>query len=290
MRRAYRLFAETARSASRTPTTRVVHALPPPLPQFAEHLLRHPKTRLLSEPTPRPPTTTPSERSSSMQRRPRVLRPLDARGALDAEVFIRYSVADAPPPSRAYRPSGPRLPPCLRAWPRTASPPRGSPARRGFQPRRRAGRAAARHPRDEPRPLRRGQERRARAPPPRGRRADRDRARDDEGRGDEARAGDELPRRRARAGGAPRGVPAQARGAARRGAEGALRRHAQGDRVRARREAERDLRRVRRGADRGRLDRPGLPGARCTTGGWWRSRSSTRASRPRCGRTCRTWG
>ena len=78
------------------------------------------------------------------------------------------------------------------------------------------------------------QERRARAPPPRGRRADRHRARDDEGRRDEARADDELPRRRARPRGAPRGVPAQARRAARRGAEGALRRHAQGDRVRAR--------------------------------------------------------
>ena len=80
-----------------------------------------------------------------------------------------------------------------------------------------------------------GKQRRARAPPPRGRRADRDRARDDEGRGDEARAGDELPRRRARPRGAPRGVPAQARRAARRRAEGALRGHAQGDRVRARR-------------------------------------------------------
>ena len=121
------------------------------------------------------------------------------------------------------------------------------------------GGTPARHARDEPGPVRRGQERRARAPPHRGRRADRDRARDDEGRGDEARAGDELPRRRARARGAPRGVPAQARRAARRRAQGPLQRHAQGDRVRARGADQADLRRVRRRADRGRLDRAGLP-------------------------------
>ena len=79
----------------------------------------------------------------------------------------------------------------------------------------------------------------ARAPPPRGRRADRRRAGDDEGRGDEARPGDVVPRRRPRARGVPRGVPAQARRAARRGAEGALQRHAQGDRGGARRAARR---------------------------------------------------
>ena len=135
------------------------------------------------------------------------------------------------------------------------------PHRAGLEPRRRPGRAAARHPRDQPRALGGGQERGARAPPPRGRRADRLRAGDDEGRGDEARPDDELPRRRARARGAPRGVPAQARRAARRRAEGALRRHAQGDRVRARGAAGRDLRRVRPRADRRRLDRPGLPRA-----------------------------
>ena len=49
--------------------------------------------------------------------------------------------------------------------------------------------------------------------------------------------------------------------AARRGAQGALRRHAQGDRVRARRAARRDVRELRRGAGRRRLDRPGLPRA-----------------------------
>ena len=79
-----------------------------------------------------------------------------------------------------------------------------------------------------------GKQRRARAPPPRGRGADRHRAGDDEGRRDEARPGALVPRRRPRARGVPRGVPAQARRAARRGAERALRRHAQGDRVRAR--------------------------------------------------------
>ena len=56
----------------------------------------------------------------------------------------------------------------------------------------------------------------ARAPPHRGRRADRRRAGHDEGRRDEGRAGDVVPRRRAGARGVPRGVPAQARRAARR--------------------------------------------------------------------------
>ena len=50
-----------------------------------------------------------------------------------------------------------------------------------------------------------------------------------------------------------------------------------------------DVRRVRRGADRRRVDRPGLPRAAATTGARSRSRSSTRASPRRCGRTCRTW-
>ena len=101
---------------------------------------------------------------------------------------------------------------------------------------------------------------RARTPPPRGRRADRHRARDDEGRGDEARPGAVLPRRRARAGGAPRGVPgASSRSCA----------------TRRRRSRFKDMRKVieeelddklgeifadvRRGADRRRLDRAGLP-------------------------------
>ena len=54
--------------------------------------------------------------------------------------------------------------------------------------------------------------------------------------------------------------------------------------------AERDVRRVRRRADRRRLDRPGLPRAPARRARWWRSRCSTRASPPRCGPTCRTWG
>ena len=56
----------------------------------------------------------------------------------------------------------------------------------------------------------------------RGRRADRGRAGDDEGRRDEGRPGDVVPRRRSRARGVPRGVSAQARRAARRGAHGQL--------------------------------------------------------------------
>ena len=55
----------------------------------------------------------------------------------------------------------------------------------------------------------------------------------DEGRGDEARPGDVVPRRRARPRGVPRGVPAQARDAARRRADGHLQGHAQGDRGRS---------------------------------------------------------
>ena len=152
------------------------------------------------------------------------------------------------------------------------------------------GGAPPRHPRRQPRPLRRGQAGRARAPQPRGGRADRRGAGDDEGRGDEARPGHELPRRRARARGAPRGVPAQARRAARRRAEGALLRHAQGHRVRARRADRRGLRRRSR-ASRSRPPRSARSTARgCTTAATWRSRSSTRASRRPCGPTCRTWG
>ena len=158
------------------------------------------------------------------------------------------------------------------------------------EPGRRPGGAPARHARDQPRALRGGQERRARAPPRRGRRADRDRARDDEGRGDEARAGDELPRRRARAGGAPRGVPAQARRAPRRRAQGALQRHAQGDRDRARRAAQADVRGVRPRADRRRLDRPGLPRATARRPHRRGQGPVPRRRAPRSGRTCRTSG
>ncbi|CAA9460985.1 MAG: ABC1 family protein, partial [uncultured Solirubrobacteraceae bacterium] len=132
------------------------------------------------------------------------------------------------------------------------------PHRARLAPGRGPGRPPARDPRHQRRAIRGGPAGGARAPPPRGGRADRRRAGDDEGRGDEARAGHVLPRRRPRARGAPRGVPAQARGAARRGTQGALRRHAQGDRVRARRPAGGDLRRVRSRADRRGLDRPGL--------------------------------
>ena len=71
------------------------------------------------------------------------------------------------------------------------------------------------------------------APPAGDRQADRRRARDDEGRGDEARPGDVLPRRRPRARGVPRGVPARAGQAARRGADGLLQADAQGDRGRS---------------------------------------------------------
>ena len=56
-------------------------------------------------------------------------------------------------------------------------------------------------------------------------------------------------------------VPAQARRAARRGAEGLASTTCEGDRVRARRADRGGLRRVRRGADRRGLDRPGLPRA-----------------------------
>ena len=100
---------------------------------------------------------------------------------------------------------------------------------------------------------------RARTPPPRGGRADRHRARDDEGRGDEARAGAVVPRRRARAGGASRGVPGEARRAARRGAEGRFKDMRKVIEAGARRPARRAVRDVRPGADRRRLDRPGLP-------------------------------
>ena len=118
-----------------------------------------------------------------------------------------------------------------------------------------------------------------------------DRAGDDEGRRDEGRAGDVVPRRRPRARGVPRGVPAQARRAARRRA----RRSRFKDMRKVIEEEldeplERGLRRVRRGADRGRLDRPGLPRDGCTTAARSRSRSSTRASPPRSAPTCRTSG
>ena len=120
-------------------------------------------------------------------------------------------------PRRRREPTAGALTGSRRPWPRTASPPRGSRGRRASRgsPPARARASSARRPptcaRDDD-----GQAGRARAPPPRGRRADRHRAGDDEGRGDEARPGALVPRRRPRARGAPRGVPAQARRAARR--------------------------------------------------------------------------
>ena len=98
-----------------------------------------------------------------------------------------------------------------------------------------------------------------RAPPAGDRQADRGGARDDEGRGDEAGAGDVVPGRRPRARGAPRGVPARARKAARRGAHGGVQADEAGDRGRPRREDRGRVRRVRRGADSGGVDRAGVP-------------------------------
>ena len=135
-----------------------------------------------------------------------------------------------------------------------------------------------------------GKQARAGAAPARDRRADRRRAGDDEGRGDEARPGHVVPRRRPRPRGVPRGVPGQARRAARRGAEGLLQGHEEGHRGRVRREARGRLRDLRPGADRRRLDRPGLQGQ---ARGRPRRRgqgpvpaASPRPSAP----TCRTWG
>ena len=127
------------------------------------------------------------------------------------------------------------------------------------------------------------------AAPARDRQADRRGARHDEGRRDEARAGDVVPGRRPRRRGAPRGVPARARQAARRGADGLLQADAPGDRGGPRRADRRGVRDLRRGADRGRLDRAGLPRDARRTAARWRSRSSTRASPARSARTCRTW-
>ena len=125
----------------------------------------------------------------------------------------------------------------------------------------RRGGEAVRHARGERDARRGGLRGGARAAPARDRQADRRRARDDEGRRHEARAGDVLPGRRARRRGAPRGVPARARQAARRGAR-------RSPSSRCARVIEDDLeepiarglRRLRGGADRGRLDRAGLPG------------------------------
>ena len=93
----------------------------------------------------------------------------------------------------------------------------------------------------------------------RDREADRRGARDDEGRRDEARAGDVLPGRRPGGGGAPRGVPARAGQAARRRADGLLQADATGDRGGPGSADLGGLLLVRRGADRGGLDRSGLP-------------------------------
>ncbi|CAA9526796.1 MAG: Ubiquinone biosynthesis monooxygenase UbiB, partial [uncultured Thermoleophilia bacterium] len=133
--------------------------------------------------------------------------------------------------------------------------------RQARRPGGRAGRARDGHPGGQRRARRRGRRGGAVAPPARGGRADRRRARDDEGRGDEDRPGHVLPGPGPRAARAPRGLPAQARRPARRGAEGVLQGHAPGHRGRVRREARRRLRHLRPGADRGRVDRPGLQGA-----------------------------
>ena len=66
--------------------------------------------------------------------------------------------------------------------------------------------------------------------------------------------------------GAPRGVPARARQAARRRADGVLQADAPRDRGRPRRADRRGLRVLRRGADRGGVDRPGLPRHAATDG------------------------
>ena len=90
--------------------------------------------------------------------------------------------------------------------------------------------------------------------------------------------------------GAPRGVPARAREAARRRADGLLQADAPGDRGGPRRGRSTRSSRVRRGADRRGLDRAGLPrAARRATAARWPSRCSTPASPAPCAPTCRTW-
>ena len=113
-------------------------------------------------------------------------------------------------------------------------------------------------------------------------------ARDDEGRRDEARPGDELPGRRDRAGGAPRGVPAEL---------GKLRDAAPTVSFKQMRKViEEDLKRrsgdlllLRRGADRGRVDRAGLPGEVAEDGREVAVKVQSPAWRGPSGRTCRTW-
>ena len=177
-----------------------------------------------------------------LRRRPQGVDPLARRQGRHRPGLARSSSSpsgqEGPDPHLARRALG------------EARPPRGGP-----------GRPPGRHPRRQPHPRRRGQARRARAPPARDRRADRHRAGDDEGRRDEDRAGHVVPRRRPRPRGVPRGVPGQARRAARRGPEGLLQGHEEGPRGRVRREARGRLRELRPGPDRRRLDRPGLPGA-----------------------------
>ena len=147
------------------------------------------------------------------------------------------------------------------AWPRTASRPRASPA---------PPRSAASPPARATRQLgtraanvdarRGGPQARARAPPPRGGRADRHRARDDEGRGDEARPGAVAsstsawcPRSTARSSSASSASCATRRPRSRFKDMRKVIESELGEPLDER------LRRVRRGADRRRLDRPGLP-------------------------------
>ena len=159
----------------------------------------------------------------------------------------RPSAGDTPardrPPARrrqrhprrmAAKPGRERLP-LIASGPRSDSDLARAALGQGRAAGRRAGGQAAGDAGGERGPRRGGGPRGARPPPGRDGPADRHRARDDEGRGDEARAGDVVPRRRPRPRGVPRGVPAQARRAARLGAEGLVQEHAQGDRGRVRR-------------------------------------------------------
>ena len=139
--------------------------------------------------------------------------------------------------------------------------------------------------------LRRGGAEGARAPPARDRRADRRRAGDDEGRGDEARPGDVVPRRRPRPRGVPRGVPGASSPSCA---------------TRRRRSRFEDMKKVieqeldepldevfddlRPGADRRRLDRPGLPGAPARRPRRRGQGPVPGRRRRRCGPTCRTSG
>ena len=154
----------------------------------------------------------------------------------------------------------------------------------------RAGAAPGGHDREQRRAVQGRARGRARAPPHRGGRADRDRAGHDEGRRDEGRAGAVLPGHRPGPARAPRRVPAQARAPARRRPDRDLQGDAQGDRAGARRAA-RSRRSRSSTTSRSRPPRSGRSTGRgCTTAGTWRSRCSTRGSPRPCAPTCRTSG